>query len=287
MTSSLHAACNNYLAARNHDLFPNFATSSQLRLRLSPFAASTSAAAMSSSPDYDEHSDSSSEGSDESAGTDYSYDLDGYDDDFNLKDDSPLPIANNKTNDSRTDFVDSMTDHATGAQEHRCNEAGASLVSLSPAFLSGFLALPLELKDRVLNYTLSFGNAEQAILVTEPPLIESAEHRDRWRWDDCPGLNVSRPDQVFLNVSFEPAEREHWTCRWAGHVIFKEIIKAWYRRNTFILSDLSILADFAITDCWGMEVVPKHHLRKVGFSIHEDDLAHLEDPGVMRDRRTG
>jgi hypothetical protein len=230
---------------------------------------------MSSSSDYDEYSD---------FGSDYSYDFDGYDENHMIKDDGPLQVTSNRTEDSLTDFIDSTMDRTPGAQEHRCNEAGESLVSLSPAFLAGISALPLELKEHIFDYTLLFGdaggNAEQGILVTDPPLIgltESADHRKHWRGDDCPGLSVSRPDQAFLNVTFETAEREKWTCGWAGHAIFKEIIKAWYRRNTFILSDLRLLADFAITDCWAMEVVPKHHLRRVEFSIHEDDLAQSKD----------
>jgi hypothetical protein len=149
-------------------------TYSNLRLLPSPSLAAQLAVAKSSSPDYDRRSDADSSGAE---CTKYSYPYKGIDDDCYSSDKAPLPVAKNRIEDSRTDFVDSTATHTKVAQEDRCDKTVETIISPSTTFLAGFSALPQEVKNYILDYTLSFDNVGQNILVTCSPMIKSAEQR--------------------------------------------------------------------------------------------------------------
>ena len=63
-----------------------------------------------------------------------------------------------------------------------------------------------------------------------------------------------------------------WQCNEIGHAVLTELVKTWYRVHTFLITDFSLIADFAISDLWQLEVVPRAHITHIRLSFTKDEL---------------
>lgn len=96
------------------------------------------------------------------------------------------------------------------------------------------LKLPKEIRTSVLDLVFEPQRVSIELKVKDRTLdpVRRYTHRSL-----CPGthLDIAIGD-CFDLIRDSPEDSRLRSCRWAGHVIFKEVVKAWYRRNNFIIA---------------------------------------------------
>jgi hypothetical protein len=65
---------------------------------------------------------------------------------------------------------------------------------------------------------------------------------------------------------------EALNCENLGHALYADIIKSWYRINTFVIMDLAVTAKFADSDIWQARVPPRSFVRHIQLTIDEWQL---------------
>lgn len=81
-----------------------------------------------------------------------------------------------------------------------------------------------------------------------------------------------------------------WQCNQVGHTVMTELVQTWYRVNTFKIVDALLIPDFAISDRWQLEVVPREHISHVEFAFDQSQMwsygPHSNPPIALRELRS-